>query len=441
MNPFAKRRDAFARQLGNECVAIVRGAEISLRNRDTEYEFRQSSDFYYLTGWNEPDAVLVIAPANAKHRDILFTLPRDRSQEAWTGKRHGTEGALSEFGFDAAFENSEFDQRLPELLLGHSTLRYTIGNDERFDRRVLGALATARARTRRGGKAPESIASSNELLHEMRLRKSPEEIALMRRTGEITRLGHIAGMSATRPGMHEYELEAIMEYEYHKNGSQHVAYPSIVAGGANATILHYTSNRGVLRDGELVLVDSASEFDLYASDVTRTWPVNGRFTPEQRTLYEIVLAAQKAGIDAVRPGNRVSDSHDAAVGVIVDGLIEVGLLKGSRTALIETEAYNDYYFHNTGHWIGLDVHDVGRYREVPTTVSRKFEPGMTITVEPGIYVPLDLDCDSRFKGIGIRIEDDILCAPGGPQILSENIPKEIDEIQALVGSSAAAGIQ
>ncbi|MBC5815854.1 MAG: aminopeptidase P N-terminal domain-containing protein, partial [Candidatus Eremiobacteraeota bacterium] len=287
MNLFAERRAAFAGSLG-DAVAIIPGADVQLRNRDTEQEFRQSSDFYYLTGWNEPGAVLVIVPRNAAHRDILFTLPRDRSQEAWTGKRHGVEGAVEEFGIDGAYEIAELDRRLPELFLGHTALRYSLGNDEAFDRRVLTALATAQQRTRRGGAAPSSIVNSNDILHEMRLRKSTEEIALMRRAGEITRLGHIAGMSATRPGMAEYELEAIMEYTYHKNGSQHVAYPSIVAGGANATILHYSTNRELLRDGDLVLVDSGCEFDLYASDVTRTWPVNGRFNPEQRALYEIV---------------------------------------------------------------------------------------------------------------------------------------------------------
>jgi len=436
MKLFADRRAAFARSLG-DAVAIIPGTDVQLRNSDTEQEFRQSSDFYYLTGWNEPGAVLVIAPHNGEHRDILFTLARDRSQEAWTGKRHGIEGALAEFGIDCAYEIADFDLRLPALLLGHAALRYSLGTDEAFDRRVLAALAIAKQRTRRGGAAPSSILNSNDILHEMRLRKSPEEIALMRRAGEITRLGHIAGMSATRPGMAEYEIEAIMEFTYHKNGAQHVAYPSIVAGGANATILHYSTNREILRDGDLVLVDSGCELDLYASDVTRTWPVNGRFSAEQRALYEIVLAAQKAGITAVRPGNRYNSSHDAAVSVLVDGLLELGLLKGSRNALIETEAYKEYYYHSTGHWIGLDVHDVGAYREQPTTVSRKLEPGMTLTVEPGLYVPADLDCDARFKGIGIRIEDDVLCTADGPQVLSNDIPKEIAEIEALVGSAAA----
>ncbi|MFN2527691.1 MAG: aminopeptidase P N-terminal domain-containing protein [Candidatus Baltobacteraceae bacterium] len=436
MNVFAERRAAFAGSLG-DAVAIIPGADVQRRNSDTEQEFRQSSDFYYLTGWDQPGAVLVIAPHNETHCDTLFTLPRDRSQEVWTGKRHGVEGALDDFGFEDAHPISEFDQRLPELLVGHAALRYRLGNDEAFDRRVLAALLTARGRTRRGGAAPSSIVHINDTLHEMRVRKSAEELTLMRRAGEITRLGHIAGMSATRPGMAEYELEAIMEYTYHANGSQHVAYPSIVAGGANATILHYSTNRDILRDGDLVLVDSGCEFDLYASDVTRTWPVNGRFSAEQRAMYEIVLAAQKAGIAAVRPGNRYKDSHDAAVAVLVDGLLDLGLLKGTRSALIESEAYMDYYYHNTGHWIGLDVHDVGAYREQPTAVSRMLEPGMTMTVEPGLYVPVDLDCDARFKGIGIRIEDDILCTADGPQILSAGIPKEIQEIEALVGNAAA----
>ena len=440
MKPYAARRAAFAEQMGNG-VAVIPGARTTLRNRDTEYVFRQSSDFFYLTGFDEPDAVLVIAPGHQTHQSILFTLPHDRSMEIWTGRRHGVQGALGHFGFDAAYEVSELDAHLPNLISGYETLFYQLGENETFDQRMFAAIRKARQSTRRqGGLAPATITNPSELLHEMRLIKSAQEIATMRRAGAISRLGHIAGMEATQPGMHEYELEAVIEFAYHKNGAQDIAYPSIVAGGANATILHYSTNRDVLRDGDLVLVDSGCELDLYASDVTRTWPVNGRFSAEQRAIYEIVLAAQKAGIAAVQPGNRYSDSHDAAVQVIVEGLLALRLLTGSRDELIETKRYEDYYYHNTGHWIGLDVHDVGRYRELSAKTYRTLQAGMTLTVEPGLYIPVDLDCDERFKGIGVRIEDDVHCTAGGPDVLSADIPKEIDDVQAIVGRARTVAV-
>ncbi|GAC1389368.1 MAG: Xaa-Pro aminopeptidase [Vulcanimicrobiaceae bacterium] len=440
MTAFEQRRAEFARKLGQNGVAVIPGATTLLRNRDTEHEFRQSSDFFYLTGFSEPDAVLVIAP---HHEDggVLFTQPKDRSQEAWTGKRAGIEGARTQLGINRAHEISALDAELPGLLAGAQTLHYEMGNDEPFDRRILEALKTARRKTRRKGTAPIAIASPAEPLHEMRLIKSPEEIATMRRAGEITRLGHIAGMSATRPQIYEYEVEAVIEYTYHKHGAQSVAYPSIVASGDNATILHYNTNRDILQDGTLVLVDSGCEYNMYASDVTRTWPVNGKFTPEQKAIYEIVLSAQKAGIDAVHSGARYNVVHEAAVAVIIKGLINLGLLKGSVDENLASERYLDYYYHSTGHLIGLDVHDVGRYREAGSDLYRMLEPGMTLTVEPGIYVPRDLECDERFKGIGIRIEDDILCTATGPEILSAAIPREIAEIEALVGSAAAAGVR
>lgn len=439
MQVYAKRRAALARAIGDG-VAVIPAAALRIRNRDTEYEFRQNSDFYYLTGFNEPDAVLVIAPHREKPA-ALFTLPRDRSKEIWTGKRHGIEGAVEEFKLDEAFDLAELDERLPDYLAGANTLFYEVGLDEAFDRRMMQALEGARSRARRKTVAPAAIRNLTDVLHELRLIKSPEEVALMRRAGEITRLGHIAGMRATRPGLPEYELEAIIEYTYRKNGAQDVAYPSIVAGGANATILHYNTNRETLRDGDLVLVDSGCEFDTYASDVTRTWPVNGRFSPEQRAIYEIVLAAQKAAIDCVRPGRSYDDAHKTAIGVIVDGLLETGLLSGSRDENIENKRYADFYYHNTGHWIGLDVHDTGRYTEADGKTVRTLQPGMAVTVEPGLYVPLDLQVDERFKGIGVRIEDDILCTTGDPDNLTAGIPKEVAEIESTVGADAAAGVR
>jgi len=430
---YRSRRDAVAQKLG-EAIAIVPAAIHHIRNNDAEYEYRQNSDFYYLTGFTEPEAVLVIAPGS-QQRDTLFLRRRDREMEIWTGKRLGVEDAPAHLNVDAAFAIDELDDKLGDMLVGWERLAYGFGRDEAFDRKIHAAIAQARHTVRRGGKAPLEFVEPGTIVHEMRLRKSPEEIEVMRSAGAITRLGHIAGMRATHPGMWEYELEAVIEYAYMRNGAQAPAYSSIVAGGTNATILHYNTNREQLRNGALVLVDSAAELDIYASDVTRTWPVNGRFSAEQRAIYEIVLSAQKAGIEEVRPGKSFRAYHEAAVRVLCEGLIDVGLLSGSLDDVIQNESYRDFYPHNTGHWIGLDVHDVGRYRD-HADQWRKLEPGMVMTVEPGLYVQTDLNVPERFKGIGVRIEDDILCTASGPENLTPGIPKEIDEIESLVGADA-----
>jgi Xaa-Pro aminopeptidase len=430
---FTERRARFAERIGAG-IAIVPAAIERTRNADTHYEFRQDSDFFYLTGFDEPDGVLVVAPAREAERDVLFLRPRDRSQEIWTGKRLGVEDAPARLGVTAAHSVEDLDEQLAKLLVGHDTLYYSLGRDEPFDRRVLQALERARWEVRRGGKAPQQIVEPGTILHEMRLHKDAGEIETMRKAAAITRLGHIAAMRATKPGKHEYEIEAVLEYEYHVNGAQATAYPSIVAGGDNATILHYSTNRDVLHDGTLVLVDSAAEYDNYASDVTRTWPVGGRFTPEQRAIYEIVLRAQQAAIEDVRPGRPFDAYHHTAVRVLCEGLIDLGILEGTLDEAIETGSYRDFYMHRTGHYIGIDVHDVGRYRASDDT-SRILEPGMVMTVEPGLYFHRDVDCDERFKGIGVRIEDDILCSAEGPVNLSPDIPKEIQDIETLVLSS------
>jgi Xaa-Pro aminopeptidase len=436
MSAFAERR---ARVLGaiGDGVMIVPAAVHAMRNNDTEYEYRQSSDFYYLTGFTEPEAVLVLAP-HAGERATLFLLPRDRAKEIWNGKRLGVEAACSALGVDAAYPIGELAQRLPALLAGAHRAYAALGADAAFDRTFFAALNEARSLTRRKGFAPDTFVDPSTVLHEMRLFKDAAEIETMRRAAAVTRLGHVAGMRATRPGMHEYELEAIIEYTYRANGAQSLAYESIVAGGDNATILHYSTNRDVLRAGDLVLVDSAAELDLYASDVTRTWPVSGRFSAEQRAVYEIVLAAQKAAIEQVRPGALVRAGGDAALRVLVEGLIDVGLLKGTADDAIANETYKQFYMHSIGHWIGLDVHDVGTSKLADGETHRALEPGMVLTVEPGLYVHRDLDVDERFKGIGVRIEDDVLCGPDGPVNLSAGVPKEIGEIEALVGTDALA---
>jgi Xaa-Pro aminopeptidase len=415
-------------------VAVIPGARQLIRSGDTSFSFRQNSDFFYLTGFDEPDAVLVLAPEHPKHRVVLFMRERDRTQEIWNGKRLGTEAAPSQLGVDAAFPIGELAERLPEYLVGATTLHYRIGEDERFDRTVVASVAQAASTTRRAGTSPLHYADPGALLHAMRLIKSPEEIAIMRRAAEATRRGHVAAMAATRPGLHEYDIEAIMECEFVRGCGHGPAYESIVGGGDNATILHYVSNRDALRDGELLLIDAAAEVDCYTSDVTRTWPINGRFSQEQRAIYEIVLRAQLAGIDAVKPGNSQRAFGTACLRTIVEGLIDVGLLQGSVDENIETEKYRDFYMHGAGHWLGLDVHDVGRYRD-DADEPIPLQPGMVTTVEPGIYVHRDLECDKRFKGIGVRIEDDILVTADGNENLTTAIPKEIADLDALVGSA------
>lgn len=434
MQPYSERRTrALAAFEGG--VAILPSARTIFRNGDSTYAFRQNSDFFYLTGFDEPDAVLVLAPSHAAHRCVLFLRDRDRTAEIWNGKRLGVEAACDALGIDAAYAIAELPARLPEYLTGASSLHYAFGNDAETDRTVREALEAARTATRRKGRAPQTIAEPSLVLDAMRAIKSEAEAATLRRAAAITRAGHVAGMRHTRPGLYEYEIQAIVEGEYRRLGAQSTAYESIVAGGDNATVLHYVSNRDRLEAGSLLLIDSACELDCYATDVTRTWPVDGRFTHEQRAIYEIVLAAQEAAIAQVRPGIRRDAFHDAAVRTIVEGLIDLGLLAGTVDENVERQSYRDYYMHGTGHWLGLDVHDAGPYRDAddnPITL----EPGMVTTVEPGLYVHRDLACDERFKGIGVRIEDDVLVTAQGNENLTAGIPKRIDELEAIVGSEA-----
>jgi Xaa-Pro aminopeptidase len=434
MQIYRERREQLLNSLRGS-AAVIPSARILPRNSDTDFPFRQNSDFFYLTGFDEPDAILVLAPEHPEHRSVLFLRKLDRAKEIWNGKRLGVERAVEHLGVDAAFPIDEFADRVPEYLRGAQSLHYALGADEAADRTIHEAIAIARARTRNGGRAPLSIADPGTILHEMRSIKSEAELATMRRAAEITRAGHVAAMRATVPGLHEYELRAIMEFEYIRGGAQGVAYESIVASGDNATILHYVTNRDRLEPGTLLLVDSGCELDFYASDVTRTWPVDGRFTPEQRAIYDIVLAAQEASFAKVAPGIPRNEFHDIAIRTIVAGLIDLKLLSGTVDENVENERYRDYYMHGTGHWLGLDVHDAGRYRD-DADKPVAFAPGMVTTVEPGIYVQRDLDCDERFKGIGVRIEDDLLVTAGGHENLTAAIPKSVDELEALVGSGA-----
>jgi Xaa-Pro aminopeptidase len=435
MDPYAARRNSLAEAIAGG-AAVIASAKTILRSNDSAYAFRQDSDFYYLTGFDEPDAVLVVAPEHPDHTSVAFLRTHDPEREIWDGARLGVERACETLGVDAAYPIGELAERLPEYLVGAMTLYYACGKDEAMDRLVHQAIEAAHARTRQKGLVPRTFADPGLIVHEMRLIKSDREIATMRRAAAITREGFVAGMRATRPGRYEYEIEAIVEAEYHRLGAQYTAYESIVGAGDNATTLHYVTNRDRLEPGSLLLVDSGCELDYYATDVTRTWPVDGRFTPEQRVIYDLVLAAQEAAIAQVRPGVRRSEFHEAAIRTITEGLIDIGLLSGGVEENIETKEYRRYFMHGTGHWLGLDVHDVGDYRDDEDEPVR-LRPGMVTTVEPGVCVRRDLDCPQRFKGIGVRIEDDILVTIDGNENLTAAIPKSVEELESIVGSEGA----
>jgi Xaa-Pro aminopeptidase len=424
-----RRRERFHAQIADG-VCVLAGPGEALRAGDVHYKFRQDSDLLYLTGFEEPDTVAVFAPNHPNTRFVLFVRPRDPSAETWTGRRAGIEGAMERFGADAAYPLADLGQMLPRFIEGNETLYYALGREPAFDKRVTDVLNDLRARARAGVAAPSRIVDPRSILHEMRLFKGPEEIAILRRAAEITREAHLAGLAAIRPGAYEYEVEAAIEYTFRRRGADGPAYPTIVGSGPNAAILHYIRNDREIRPGELVLVDAGAEVDHYNADVTRTYPVGGPYPSPARDVVHAVLAAQRAGIDAVRPGLRLNEVHQTALRSLVGSLIELGFLSGELEELVAKEAYRPFYMHRTSHWLGMDVHDVGRYRVGEE--SRKLEPGMVLTVEPGIYVPPDADAPERLRGIGVRIEDDVLVTDAGREVLTESIPKEIERIEALV---------
>lgn len=426
---FAARRKALLDAMG-EGVMIIAAPPASIRNNDVEHDYRQGSDLYYLTGFDEPESVLVLSTMHPEHRAVLFLRTRDPERETWDGPRVGVERAPSQLGVDAAFAIHELDERLPSYLENVRRAHYRLGLDRRFDERFLTALDVVRGRARRGGEYPTEIVDPAVLLHEMRMRKAPEEIAVMRRAAAITREAHLAAMRAARPGRFEYEVEAELLRAFRAQGSERPAYGSIVGSGPNATILHYRRNDRRLEEGDLLLIDAGAEFGYYASDVTRTFPVSGRFSAEQRAVYEVVLQAQLAAIAAAVPGSTLETIHDRAVEVIVDGLLALGLLAGERQGLIERGDYKKFYMHRTSHWLGMDVHDVGRYHV--SGAPRALEPGFVLTVEPGLYIPPHAEVDARFRGIGIRIEDDILVTASGNDNLTADIPKAIGDIEAVL---------
>ncbi len=429
---FAEHRRRALEAMDPDGVMLLFGARHRLRNADAEYPYRQHSDVFYLSGWRDPDVVLVLRPG-AEAPAVMFVQPRDPEREVWTGWRPGPEGAVQSFGADEAHPISELDERLPGLLTGRRVLYYEALIDAERDAQVRGALARARRPARAGHRPlPRSIVHPGEVLHELRLHKSEAELALLRRAAAITAEAHLAAMAMTRPGVREYELEAEINYTFRRLGGEGPGYGSIVGGGHNACVLHYVANRDILVDGDLVLVDAGCEYALYTADVTRTWPVSGRFSPAQRALYELVLAAQRAAIDAARPGSPFEGVHRAAVAVLAEGLIRLGLLEGSPEQVIEEETYRRYYMHNTSHWLGLDVHDVGDYSR--DGASRILEPGMVLTVEPGLYIdPEDEQAPEIYRGIGIRIEDDVLVTAGDPEVLTAAIPSAVADVEAAVG--------
>lgn len=418
-------------------VAVLPSAPLAHRTADQDFGYRQDSDFYYLTGFKEPESVLVLAPHHPEHRVILFVRPRDKEREIWDGRRAGTEGALTQYGADAAYTIDQLEEVLPRYLDDQSTLFFHIGRAPEWDERILGLVKSYRTKTRSGVTGPTTISDPAAILHEMRLFKSPEEADLMRRSAEIAAEAHVQAMRETRPGMMEYEIQAAIEYVFKRRGAMGPAYGSIVGGGDNGCILHYGENDARLRDGDLLLIDAGAEYELYASDITRTFPVNGRFSPAQREVYELVLESQLEAIRLCRPGVGFQDVHERAVEVLTAGLVRLGILKGEVSDLIQSEAYKAFYMHKTGHWLGLDVHDVGRYKVEGAW--RLLEPGMVTTVEPGLYIAHGTEgVDPAYWGIGIRIEDDVLITETGCEVLTAGVPKEVDEIERLMAEQGLA---
>jgi Xaa-Pro aminopeptidase len=418
-----------------DSIAIIPAAATQYRNRDSAWPFRQDSDFHYLCGFAEPEAVLALIPGRKHGEFLLFCRERDTERELWDGVRAGPEGACARFGADDAFPIGDIDDILPGLIEGRRRLYYALGRQPEFDTRVMGWINKIRAKVRAGAHPPGEFLDLDHLLHELRLIKSSEELRVMQRAASISAAAHARIMQSCKPGMPEYALEAELLHEFMRNGARSPAYTSIVGGGANGCVLHYIENSALLRDGDLVLVDAGCEYEHYASDITRTFPVNGRFSREQRALYEVVLEAQLAAIRTVKPGHHWNQPHDATVKVVTAGLRDLGLLDGEVHELIETEAYRPFYMHRAGHWLGMDVHDVGDYKLGDEW--RVLEPGMVLTVEPGIYVaPDNHTVAKKWRGIGIRIEDDVVVTRKGHQVLSAEAPKLPDDIEKLMRQRA-----
>lgn len=434
---YARRRKELMAQMEPNSIAIVPSAKEKIRSRDTHYNFRQDSDVHYLSGFDEPEVVLALIPGRAHGEFVIFCRERDKAREIWDGYRAGPEGACKIHGADDAFPIDDIDEILPGLIEGRQRVYYALGRDIEFDTQVMGWINRIRAKVRSGATPPGEFLDLNHFLHDMRLFKSAAELRLMGKSAEIAAQAHCRAMQFCRPGVYEYQLEAEILHEFASNGARFAAYNTIVGGGGNGCILHYIDNNQVLRDGDLVLIDAGCEYDYYASDITRTFPVNGVFSREQKALYEVVLDAQAAATAAVRPGNHWNAPHDAAVQVLTAGLVRHGLLEGDVSDLIANEAYKEFYMHRTGHWLGMDVHDVGDYKV--HSQWRVFEPGMVLTVEPGLYVAPDNErVAKKWCGIGIRIEDDVVVTKDGCDVLTAGVPKTVAEIEALMAASGTS---
>jgi Xaa-Pro aminopeptidase len=429
---FAKRRQRLMDIMGPDSIAILPNAKVATRNRDVDYPFRSESNFHYLSGFDEPESLVVIVPGRPHGEYILFCRERNLEKEIWDGYRAGQEGAVNAFGADDSYPFSDLNEILPGLLEAKEKVFYTMGNVPSFDHRVIGWLNDLRNAARQGKHCPYEIVELEHIVNDLRLYKSSEEIKAMRKAAEISAHAHIRAMKFTEPGKWEYQVEAELLHEFMLNGCRSPAYPSIVGGGENGCILHYIENDQRLKNKQLLLIDAGAEYDYYAADITRTFPVNGKFSKAQKALYQIVLNAQKAAIAEVKPGNHWNQPHEAAIKVLTEGLLELGLLEGKLEKLIETEAYREFYMHRTGHWLGMDVHDVGDYKVGGEW--RVLEPGMVLTVEPGLYIRDPKHVDKKWHFIGIRIEDDVLVTKTGNEVLSKAAPKEIDEIEALMAS-------
>ena len=427
---YARRRRQLMRMAGEDAILVLPAAPVRVRSHDTHYPYRQDSDFWYLCGFPEPDAVLVLVPGRKHGEALLFCRERDPEREAWDGPRFGQDGAVESFGMDDAYPIEDLDEILPGLLEGRSRVYYHFGRDAEFDLKLIGWVNRVRAQVRHGAQPPHEFLELGHLLHEQRLFKSRDEIRLMEKAAAISVRAHQAAMRAARPGIHEYELQAEVERVF-RAADACPAYASIVGAGGNGCVLHYVANTGKARDGDLVLIDAGAEYRNYAADITRTFPVNGRYTREQRALHDLVGAAQAAALACARPGVAFAALHETVVEVLSEGLLRLGLLKGSLEKCIAGEHYRQFYRHKSGHWLGLDVHDVGDYRI--DGQSRLLEPGMVLTIEPGLYVGADdTSVAAKWRGIGIRTEDDVLITAYGHRVLTEGLARSADEIEAFM---------
>ncbi|OUR73194.1 Xaa-Pro aminopeptidase [Methylophaga sp. 41_12_T18] len=433
---FAKRRQRLIEIMGEDSIAVLPNAKVATRNRDVDYIFRSDSNFHYLSGFDEPQSVVVIVPGRPHGEYLLFCRERNLDKEIWDGYRAGQEGAIEKYGADDSYPFSDLNDILPGLLEGKEKVYYTMGNQPGFDERMVGWLNHLRNASRQGMQSPTEIVELDHVLNELRLFKSSAEIKAMRTAADISVQAHIRAMQFTQPGKWEYQVEAEIIHEFMKNDCRSPAYPSIVGGGENGCILHYIENDHRLKNNDLLLIDAGAEYDYYAADITRTFPINGKFTTAQKALYNLVLDAQKAAIAEVKPGNHWNQPHEAAVRVLTEGLLNLGLLKGKLETLIEKEQYRDFYMHRTGHWLGMDVHDVGDYKVGGEW--RLLEPGMVLTVEPGLYVRDSNKIDKKWHFIGIRIEDDVLVTKTGNEVLTDGAPKEVYEIEAIMAAAKSS---